>query len=394
MKTDLSATHRPMPSLTKGLAAAAYWIEKPYDWAKARLGSKIGRRDPVHVVPYRGHGTPREVFLKGRVLQDEGIRHAEGATRWQSLVNSYKRFETDEVPGARLRARIAGPGGQDVQQEVTTDEEGYFDVRLRPGWGLPKDRLWHDVELELLGDWDPEKDRLRATGAVLVPSPEARFVVVSDMDDTVLQTGATDFWGMVRRTAFEDVHARLPFEGVAAFYRALQRGVDGAGDDVHNPLFYVSSSPWNLYDLLTEFLRLHGIPAGPLFLRDLGVDREKFIKASHHEHKLAQIEGLLALYPDLPFVLVGDSGQEDPEIYRQAVADFPGRIKAIYIRDVTTPERDRAVHAIAAEVEAEGVPMRLVKDTVAAAEHAIELGLIAEGALPDVRASKAKDEEA
>ena len=380
-----------MPSLTKGLAAAAYWIEKPYDWTKAQLRKKMGRRDPVHIVPYRGHGTPHEVLLKGRVLEDEGIRRADaGATRWQNLVNSYKRFETDEVPGARLRAWIAGPEGQEVTQEVTTDDEGYFDVHLRPTWGLSGDRLWHDVELELLGDW-AEADRLRATGTVLVPPPEARFGIISDMDDTVLQTGATDFWGMVRRTVFEDVHARLPFEGVAAFYRALQRGPDnGLDGDVRNPIFYVSSSPWNLYSLLTEFLDLHNVPPGPIFLRDLGVDRDKFIKAGHHEHKLEQIEGLLGLYPDLPFILIGDSGQEDPEIYRQAVADFPGRIRAIYIRDVTTPERDEEVHALAEEVERAGVPMRLVKDTVAATEHAIESGFIAEGAVPDVRAAKAR----
>ena len=62
---------------------------------------------------------------------------------------------------------------------------------------------------------------------------------------------------------------RLPFPGVAAFLRALYAG---AGGGERNPLFYVSSSPWNIYDLLSEFFSLNDIPIGPvLFLRDWGL---------------------------------------------------------------------------------------------------------------------------
>ncbi|MDQ3604874.1 MAG: App1 family protein, partial [Gemmatimonadota bacterium] len=96
-------------------------------------------------------------------------------------------------------------------------------------------------------------------------------------------------------------------------------------------------------------------------------------------------------HPDLDWVLIGDSGQQDPEIYREAVREYPGRVRAIYIRDVTNPARDREVHAIADEVAAMGVEMRLVEETVEAGEHAAANGLITPEALAEMRAEEAED---
>jgi phosphatidate phosphatase APP1 len=166
---------------------------------------------------------------------------------------------------------------------------------------------------------------------------------------------------------------------VAAFYEALQRGADGRE---HNPIFYVSSSPWNIYDVLEDFLDVHGVPPGPLFLKDWSLG----VLGKHRDHKLGIIRSLLETYPELPFVLIGDSGEEDPEIYRQAVREHPGRVRAIYIRDVTTAARDAEVRAIAKEVRALGVEMVLAPDTAVAAEHAASIGLIAPDAVSEIRA--------
>jgi phosphatidate phosphatase APP1 len=165
---------------------------------------------------------------------------------------------------------------------------------------------------------------------------------------------------------------------VAAFYRALQCGPSGSPT---NPIFYVSSSPWNLYDMLEDFLDLHGVPEGPLFLKDWSPTTLR----DHDRHKIGVIRTLLATYPDLPFVLIGDSGERDPEIYRQVVREYPGRVRAIYIRDVTTRERDAAVHVIAGELKDLGVDMLLTTDTAEAAEHAAQKGLISPTALAALR---------
>jgi phosphatidate phosphatase APP1 len=231
--------------------------------------------------------------------------------------------------------------------------------------------------MEVRASVDPDPERgigaASATGRARIPGPRARFGVISDIDDTVLKTQATSTLAAARLTVFGNAHTRVPFGGVAPFYRGLVRGGDGAS---LNPVFYVSSSPWNLYDLLVDFLVHRDLPLGPLFLRDLGLDRERFIQGPHRAHKLEQIEEILGVHPHLPFVLVGDSGQHDPEIYREVVHRHPGRIRAIYIRDVGAPDRGAAVERVADGLSAHDVEMLLVKDTLAAAEHAADGGLV------------------
>jgi phosphatidate phosphatase APP1 len=146
-----------------------------------------------------------------------------------------------------------------------------------------------------------------------------------------------------------------------------------------------------LYDLLIDFFRIQGIPKGPILLRDLGLDMELLSSSSHHTHKLAMIRKVLDVNPQLPFVLVGDSGQQDPEIYAQVVRENPDRIKAIYIRDVTPETRDASVRELIQTTQAYNVPMLLVEDTVAAAEHAASLGLIDPDTIPEIRADRWAD---
>lgn len=359
-----------------------YGAEVRFDQARRRLRRRLRRIGPLEILPYRGHGTEQEVYLMGRVLEAKGIHRAtRHDTLWRNFVHTVRRFASDEVPGVAVRARFYGD-----EQTVTTDEEGYFRFRLHPRQPVPTGAAWHDVPLELVDA--PGGTSVTARGQVVIPPVDAAFGVVSDLDDTVLQTGATNLWRMARLTFFSNAHTRLPFEGVAAFYRALLAGPSGRG---HNPIYYVSSSPWNLYDLLEDFLSVNGIPAGPLLLRDLGLEATHLLKSSHHVHKLTQIRGVLALYPKLPFILIGDSGQADPEIYRQVVEEHAGRILAVYIRDVATPERGAVVQALAQTVRGAGVPFLLVPDTEAAARHALAQGFVAPEALPEVRAAKAKD---
>ena len=340
-------------------------LEERFDELRLVVRRRFGWISPPEVLTYRGHGTPEALFMKGRVLESKGLtRSSVTDTTRTNLRNMVRRFLSNEIPFARLRARHAGH-----EVSVVADEEGFFDVRFdltEPPDGAAD---WHRVEVELLG---ASGAGACATGSVLVPNG-ARFGVISDLDDTVIQSGVTSLLQMLRTVLLHNAHTRLPFEGVTHFYRALQGGT--------NPIFYVSSSPWNLYDLLEDFLNVHGVPAGPLFLKDWSPTALK----GHEEHKLGVIRTLLATYPSLPFVLVGDSGEQDPEIYRTVVREHPGRIAAVYIRDVTTKKRDLVVRAIARQVRSFGVEMLLVTNTAAAAEHAASRGLISPETLPGVR---------
>ncbi len=373
-----------MTSLRERLASVASRFEAQFDVSRVRFRVRRGLLDPIRVVAFRGYGTPGALHLRGRVVARKAVnRPTRGDSAWRNLLGMLRRFTGEEIPGATVRVSFAGDPGPPL--EVTTDEEGFFAVEhklVTAGSG------WHEARVELVAPQLNGQTAAPATGDVLVPPPDAAFGVISDIDDTIVRTGATSLLTMARIVLLSNAHTRLPVQGIAAFYTALERGASGQG---RNPLFYVSSSPWNLYDVLVLFLAINKIPAGPLFLQDWGLGRRTLIKTGHREHKLSVIDTLLAAYPDLPFVLIGDSGELDAEIYREASRAHPGRIRAIYIRDVQLEHRATAVRAMAEELGTGATPLLLVSDTVAAAEHATSLGLIHPDALTEIRVDKARD---
>lgn len=113
-----------------------------------------------------------------------------------------------------------------------------------------------------------------------------------------------------------------------------------------------------------------------MLLRDWDINLGALSSARHFEHKGKLIRDLLALYPTLPLILVGDSSQHDPEIYRQIVSEFPNRILAIYTRrDVTrSPERASSIKLLADEVLAPYSSLVLAEHTLDVAKHAAERG--------------------
>jgi phosphatidate phosphatase APP1 len=344
------------------LLRVAESVEDGVDLVRYGIRGRLGGKRALRVAAYRTFGTPRRVRVAGRVLRDEGLAPSVAdASAWRNLVDAYRRFETDEVPGARVAIAFRG-----VRVEASADREGYFEHEI--DLPNPVSPGVHDARVTLL---EPHADApVAATARVHVPAETARFGVVSDIDDTVIRTDVTDVVRMVRAVLLGNAHTRLPFPGVADLYRALRAGPGGACD---NPLFYVSSSPWNLYDLLEELFALRDIPPGPLLLRDWGLGGE--VPTQHAGHKRAAIARIFETYAALPFILVGDSGQQDPEIYAALMREHPHRVLAAYIRDVH-PEASRrdAIRRLAAELAKEGGTLVLTPDTAAAALHARQHG--------------------
>jgi phosphatidate phosphatase APP1 len=324
--------------------------------------------------------------VRGRALEDEGITPAEESDSvWRNLLNSYRRIESDPLPYARIRA-TAG----DASHEIVADDEGFFHSWIDAAATPDESGEWTHVQLELVEPLRRAAPPVLCDVRAILPPDTARFAVISDMDDTVLQSHVTSLTQAIRTTILGNARTRLPFPGVAAFYRALRTGVGG---NERNPIFYVSSSPWNLYDLLVEFLDLQGIPSGPVTLRDWDINRTVVGSGRLHGFKDIAIREIMDAYPALPVILIGDSSQRDPEIYREIVRTYPDRVLAVYIRDVRrSAERRTAVAALAEEVQAARSVLVLAEDTMAAARHAAERGWIDGGALSEISGEKRMDE--
>ncbi|MEX0758010.1 MAG: phosphatase domain-containing protein, partial [Tistlia sp.] len=289
------------------------------------------------------------------------------------------------VRGAEVRAELAGASAR-----ATTDADGYFEICLQGDLGDLPGTGWQEVCILL--DSPPEAAGAVARAPVYLRPAESRCVVISDIDDTVVQTGVANKLRMFWNLFFEDVESRVAYPGVAEFYRQLR---DGASGDQGNPMLYVSRGPWAIYEILELFFQRHGVPEGPiLFLREWGMTLQRPLPPPAKDHKLALIRGMLAVYDDAPFVLIGDSGQQDPEIYAQIVREHPERVRAIYIRNVGHGrDRDSAIASLAEEVAAAGAELLLADDTVTMARHAVRHGLVDAAAPALVRGERTHDEQ-
>ncbi|KOH42737.1 App1 family protein [Sunxiuqinia dokdonensis] len=335
------------------------------------------------IIPYHGYGNGKQLLVSGYVTEDKGMaKPDEKHTRWENLLAMIKRYSSDEIPGANVEVQVNGE-----RQEAITGETGLFKVRFDSVSPVTNpNSVWLPYVATLHSDITGEERKVSTRGEILIPGTDAEFGVVSDVDDTILVSHATQALRKLWLMLWRNSRTRKPFPGVAAFYRALHVGQDGKQS---NPFFYVSSSEWNLYDLLEDFCIHHGFPKGVFLLRELKVNILKFWKSGggDHQHKYRKIKTLFETYPAMSFILIGDNGQHDPEIYSQIAAEYPNRIRAVYIRVVRKKAREQRLSKILFQMEQLNVPMILAYDTIEAARHAIENNFIA----PDSATEIARD---
>jgi len=317
-------------------------IEQDLDRFEDLLGQGEGYDRNVRLLTYAGYRNERTVRLKGRVVRyEKPLDAGEGlATR---LIAMLEIYNSNELPGIAVRCE-----GYDQVRKLVTDEEGYFDFELAIDRPLPATTQWEHVTLSTPGR-AAQQPLIKVP--IMAPGTDSHWGVISDIDDTVVETGATDFVRNWRRVLVDQPADRLAVPGASGLYKMIAR--DHAAPA--RPFFYVSSSPWNLYGFIAEFMELNGIPHGPMFLKDYGIDRSQFIRKGHEAHKLQAIERVLAFYPRLRFLLIGDNGQRDVTVYTQVVRGFRERVAAVFIRDVDGSCRSGPEGELLREIEAAGV---------------------------------------
>jgi phosphatidate phosphatase APP1 len=310
--------------------------------ALARLESlfeaALGRLRPPRAAPpvieaYLGYSTPEHWVARGRVLSRLIRPEVRPGQRWmRNLLQMLSLFLTDEVAEVTVTAPAHGVS-------ALTDEEGYFTLLLprRAANG------WAEIAVEAEG--------ATAVLPVQVTGPAARLAVVSDIDDTVIATGAWNIWRNLRTTFTGNLHTRTVFPDAVELLGRLSQGG-------RNPLFFVSSSPWNLHGFLEALFARAALVQAPLFLRDLGIGEVQLAASTHGEHKGSVLDRLLAANPDLPFWLVGDTGQHDAEIYAAAADRHPGRIARVTLRRAGRAAPDAPVVSL----RARGIPVDLLDD--------------------------------
>ncbi len=264
------------------------------------MGTAVDAGPKVLLLP--AIGAPSGLTVGGRVLK------AAPKDGHSSFTRNLRRLGASGWPEVAVEVRCLGGVAR-----TTTNAEGGFEVQLTPAAG----------QQFPVGRADCEARAAKAEpglAPVEIVAPQAPFVVLSDFDDTLAITNVVDGPKLVEAALLQDENSQPVVPGMADFYRCLR------ADKPATPGFaLVSGSPLQYTTRVARFLGKHGFPFFGLYLRDLGPDTLR-------GYKQPVLRALLRQVPN-DVVLVGDSGEHDPEVYAQIRSEAGPRIKAIYIRN-------------------------------------------------------------
>src|SRR5690554_4112772 len=287
------------------------------DWLHSRRYRRARRHGhtPI-VIPYTGYGEPHWARVLARVVlaKPSPTGSAGDDTRYRKI-RGWRSFTSISVGAADVTVTIDGQ-----EFTVVSDRGGVIDAKLvksfSPGW--------HTVSFSTEGS-EPTTARL------FIVDPAASIGVVCDIDDTVMVTALPRPFLAAWNTFVLDEHARTPVPGMAVLLDRLAKQHEGA------PVIYLSTGAWNVAPTLERFLSRHLYPAGPLLLTDWGPTHDRWFR-SGRLHKEESLRRLAAEFPEVRWLLVGDDGQHDPDIYGAFAEDHPEQVEAVAIRQLSAGE--------------------------------------------------------
>lgn len=265
------------------------------------------------VMAFPGYGSAEWVRVLGRVLIVPPVKPVE--TGEYASVRGWRSFASVPVGFAQVTVTIGG-----ASHEVVADRGGVIDTvlpaRLEPGWQT----LQATVE-----GGEPVEMR------VFVVGPDVRFGVVSDVDDTVMVTALPRPLLAAWNSFVVDEHARQPVPGMAVLLERIARENPGA------PVVYLSTGAWNVAPTLIRFLRRHLFPPGSFLLTDWGPTHDRWFR-SGKAHKASNLRRLAREFPDVKWLLIGDDGQHDDQLYTAFAIEHPDNVAAVAIRRLSPAE--------------------------------------------------------
>jgi len=357
----------------------------------------FSQRGPVRVQPFYGFRNDRRLHLDARALRSREPVF-EKRSFWRDVATMLGQYASHEIEGLAVELEYDRGDGAPVRTEAVSDAEGFvrFELAIDPAHGAPPHTRWERAALRWRCPDTGEEGEVAAH--ILTPGAQTRMGIISDVDDTILETGITGNIRAIarnwRRIFAEMPSERVPVPGAASFFTAIGGHPEGAPQSgaadravaQHGvprarvrPVFYVSSSPWNLFSYLVTFKRERGLPLGPVLLRDWGFNRRTLGSEGHGSHKRESIARILATFPDLSFALIGDDTQRDLLAFASIAEAHPERIAAVFIREASGAPLADEHRAAKAALESAGVPFWSGSDYRGAARFLEAAGLDFEG---------------
>jgi phosphatidate phosphatase APP1 len=267
------------------------------------------------VIPYTGYGGKGWIRVLCRVLLVKPRKSRDSEKARPRNIRGWRSFTS--VPVNEVAVTITAGG---LEYRVIADRGGVVDTRVEVDLPIG----WNTIQLKT-------DDSRTVDAPIYVVDPAVRFGVLSDVDDTVMVTALPRPFLAAWNTFVLDEHARRPVPGMAVLYERLSRAHPGA------PVIYLSTGAWNVAPTLTRFLSRNLYPAGSLLLTDWGPTHDRLFR-SGREHKRDSLERLFVEFPDVKWLLVGDDGQHDEELYGEFARTHEAHVAAVCIRQLSAGE--------------------------------------------------------
>ena len=276
--------------------------------------------DVIEIVPFISyrHSNGEKMRLYGRVQEDRS-KHPVIKNIDENFLSAF-----EEVVGVErakeLVFEINPDPKDDIQVELTvdsltttttTDKDGFYDIEIDVPKDIPFKRTNGTVSIQQNSSFPLKKSsKISNTFDVIMPNPkEVRFGVISDIDDTILQSDVTNPLKLLYNTILVSTENREATPGTPKFYNEIH--------DNLNPFFYISNSPLFLYQSVKQFIEDKKFPTGPILLRNLDIKELR-----NSMHKKETIARVLDSYTELEFILIGDSSEQDLQIYSVSISLF------------------------------------------------------------------------
>lgn len=297
----------------------------------------------LSIIPYYSYANQKQAIIRGRVIEDMMLVAKEHNSRWENFQNNLKRMTIDKAKACPVKLVF-----QDTTYHCLTDDHGFFsfDIPVLPTSSEFTGLVILEATLSISQEPNDTANKTVLV-SIVKPPTVAKFGIITDIDDTILQSHVDSFLKLrlLYETFFKNAAERKPFENIGGVLTRLIRNEKGIEQ---NPIFYISHSPWNLYGPLHNFFTKNQIPMGPFFLRDFEA-KWSDKKYEYEHHKLVSISHLCELYESLPFILIGDATENDIDIYTQIARKYPTRILHIIIRATENEQHNIRVKQIIAQ---------------------------------------------
>ncbi|WP_400158404.1 App1 family protein [Arthrobacter sp. BPSS-3] len=309
-------------------------------------------------IAYQGYGSTEWVRVLARVLLTSkpapGSRAEQVALNGNQNIRGWRAFTSVPIQFVEVEIEIGG-----VTTTVHADRGGIVDtvipVRLEPGW--------HTATIHAEGT-EPAEAR------IYVISPDTTLGIVSDIDDTIMVTALPRPFLALWNTFVLNERARMATPGMAVLMDRLMVEYPEA------PVIYLSTGPWNAAPTLARFMTRNLYPQGTLLLTDWGLTHDRWFR-SGQDHKRRNLELLATEFPNMRWLLFGDNGQHDEEIYSDFVREHASQVAAIGIRQLSAGEAVLAGgHSGSGDHSASGVPWIYSPDGAGMVKRLQELNLL------------------